>query len=349
MLLGDKERPPFSESLPGKIDCITWLWKTCSPRSNKVYWPLYNRAYVVDCLDWGPQNVDLQLQELLRYTFFRTAYSSIRDTDDYMMALASGSQTALLCEPYLGNCLAILWLLESLAQQHVNMKNCSLVFLPPETRGTPPLAEQIDHALATALPASDVLLALQTIRRHIASDSADVYADLSALPPVAQEWASISHLLNDLLPDERGLDLIDELLLQALAREDKTLIAARTETWPTAAMIIGSLSDDDVPGHCLGVTRLWERILEHGGVLSTGISGGIPPQDRLLDLCFEGGNTLAQMRLRLTALGKRVLAGREDALVRCPILRWVGGRMVSAERPLRRAAVNLSTGNRPTP
>lgn len=52
---------------------------------------------------------------------------------------------------------------------------------------------------------------------------------------------------------------------------------------------------------------------------------------------FRADDQTREARFQITPLGARVRAGEEDALALGWFQRWIGGRFVSRERPLRRA------------
>jgi hypothetical protein len=51
-------------------------------------------AFLLDQLDWGPQHVDLALQDQMRHCFFRAPVPSIFDLGDYLQVLQSGQEVA---------------------------------------------------------------------------------------------------------------------------------------------------------------------------------------------------------------------------------------------------------------
>jgi hypothetical protein len=296
-----------------------------------------------EALHWGPQHRDLKTQQMLRCSYFRSNRAT--DFDAYVEALESGDEVLFWCEPSLGSCLHILWVLETLAARGADLPNGSLALSPVCTleKGDPKL---IQEAIAARISVHEVLQPLIEVRRHLASDSEVVRADVSRLPPAVRDWAAVTDLLEDFLPDERGLDLVDGLLLDALADGPP-----RRRTWRKAifpiGVVISRLEDPPASGrHDIGSGFLWERLLELGGVLDP-LGAPLAARDRLIEICFGDPDGDLQVvprctEVRIGLLGKRVRAGEADALIDGRLIRWVGGRMISSERPLRRMSASIA-------
>jgi hypothetical protein len=222
-------------------------------------------------------------------------------------------------------------MLESLSTRGVDLHSASLMLLRQPLLVEPPTKAMTEEAFAHRVPVREVLDPLIAIRRHLASDSEQVLSDLSPLSSPVRAWAAVTERLEDLLPDERGLDLIDSLLLDELAREGSGVRARCPETWPQAATVVALHS---VPKwHYFCSNRLYERLLELSGIITR---AHVDCRNLLVQAWFRGEANFAWTHFRLTALGQRVRAGKEDALSRCRLVRWVGGRMISRDRPLRR-------------
>src|SRR5713226_5022059 len=143
--------------------------------------------YRVGPLDWGPQHVDLAIQELMRCCYFRIPFAGNPVLESYSGTLESGDEVAFWCEPILPSCLGILWALEALAARGADLRNASLVLSPGRTDIEVVDPQAIRAAVAQRIPAGECLAPLVPVRRHLASDSDEVRADLSALPPPLQD------------------------------------------------------------------------------------------------------------------------------------------------------------------
>jgi hypothetical protein len=135
-----------------------------------------------DRLDGGPQHVDLTTQAILRQCYFRDTVPNrdVESLDTYLTALASGESVLFWCDPSLRSCLGILWALETLALRGADFSGARLV-LWPFANGEPDNETGGRRALEQLFPVTNVLEPLIALRRHLASDSAVVGADLSAL------------------------------------------------------------------------------------------------------------------------------------------------------------------------
>lgn len=286
-----------------------------------------------DPLDWGPQHPDLKTQHLMRCCYFGWPLIAYQEFDRCAEALMAGDEVVFWCEPVLASCLAVLWALDILVAHRADLGKAYLVLSPARF----PAAEVIRRAFAERVPVIEALESLLAIRRHLASDSEEMRPDVSLLPSPVREWATVTEQLQDFLPDERGLDLIDSLLLDKLADIAPQPVASQPKTWPRAASVVSLYPEPG--GHYFYDDRLWEHILQMSGLLGvrSHLSGAPNIKDVLIQVWFEGEPTLAHTRLRITPLGKRVREGKEDWLPRCSFTRWVGGRQVSQWRPLRRS------------
>jgi hypothetical protein len=291
--------------------------------------PLGMRACppLIDWLHCGPQNVDLSVQARLRDEYWQVREESYdpegtdrKSLDSYARALASGNKVIFWCNPELGSCLGILWALDALHQRGADFRNAALLLWPAagaEWIGEP----EARRAFEQLIPVREVLEPLIAVRRHIASDSDTVEADLSTLPPSVREWAAVTNHMVDYLPDERGLDVPDGHLLNLL-----------TEEWQSGRSFVPRFPHPREPGWGL----LWdERLLE---LSDSGPStdGASKAGSRLVEAAHDSYDFAAHGRFRITELGRRVRAGEEDALAHVPLRRWVGGRLITNARPLRR-------------
>jgi len=280
-----------------------------------------------DWLEVGPQHVDLSRQAELREQYFcateyeGTASGDLARLDMHAQALATGEPVVFWCDPVLGSCLSILWALDALHQRGADLSHASLLLWPLPDSSSPSEPET-RRAFEQLVPVPAVLEPLIAIRRHVASDSEDLEVDLSSLPPPVREWAALTRYMEDYLPDERGLDVPDSHALNFLKEE-----------WQSGSQI---------------VTR-FPRPREAGwGVMSGDrlreMCGGAPldrddfgsPDGILAQARARKGDHDMSARFRITPLGSRVRAGEEDALARGWFCRWVGGRWITKDRPLRR-------------
>jgi hypothetical protein len=278
--------------------------------------------------------VDLTTQHLMRCSYFGwplTGYHE-EEVDNCRRALEDDEAVTFWCEPVLTGCLCILWVLEALVTQRVDLTRAYLALSPGRTDIQALNPEAIRQAVQERIPVSEVLDPLIVVRRHLASDCEHVCADRSPLPPPLCNWVAVTDRLVDFLPDGRGLDLLDEILLDRLAEEEEA-----GEEWPTAAVILGRVHNHS-HGHALREERLWERLLELSAYSRMLQMWQPDDENRLVEARFEGDASFGQTRFRLTRLGREARDGTVDALPLCSFVRWVGGRQVSRERPLRRSA-----------
>jgi hypothetical protein len=290
-----------------------------------------------ECIHWGPQHVDLHTQEMLRRCYYRSSWTT--DFDAYIEALNNGDEVLFWGEPSLGSCVNILWVLDTLATRGANLRNAFLVLSPVTTPRAQDDPAGLLEAITARVPVEEVLQPLIALRRHLASDSDTVCADLSALPPTVRDWAAVTDLMEDFLPDEHGLDLVDRLLLDSLADGFKRRRPWCNATQPIGA-VLSTLHDPPASGrHDVGDLHVWERLLELAGFLNP-LEGGY---DSLVELFIgdpDGDEQIVPRcsEARIAVLGHRVRAGEADALRDGHLVRWVGGRMISSDRPLRRSS-----------
>lgn len=285
--------------------------------------PLY------DVLDWGPQHVNLAVQRLMRECYFNRPASDDEQIETYGQALEAGEQVLFWCDPTLANCLGILWTLDCLVTRGYELDRAYLVLLPGVSHSASLDPSAVLNAFEERVSVAELIEPLLAVRRHIASDSEEVKADLSELPPPIREWAGLTDLMVDFLPNERGLDIVDRLLLNSL-----------TEEWERASRVIARCLEGIPRGHDFGDIRLWHRLLELSGDTPYHPRSGTDWEDALIEVRFDGEATWGRTRFRISPLGLRVRDKRTDAIKHRPwnrpFCRWVGGRMVTADRSLRR-------------
>jgi hypothetical protein len=159
---------------------------------------------------------------------------------------------------------------------------------------------------------------LQKLRQYISSDSSQFQPDLTELPEKVAEWASIVNLLGDFLPDKRGTDVLDRLLLHALS-----------DDWQTAAEIIVNADTNAPTGHIFGDHWPWYRLVEMSD-LHQAVPGCMGwAKTPMIETEFAGGVPYGAIRFRLTSLGKRAKAGQINVSRYLPCFRWVGGRLIT--------------------
>jgi hypothetical protein len=282
---------------------------------------------VSDWLEVGPQHVDLARQTELREQYYReTEREGIASQDQerldaYGQALATGEPVIFWCDPELGSCLGILWALDALYQRGADLRNAALLLWPTPTVSLPSEPET-RRAFEQLVPVPEVLEPLIAIRRHMASGSDDLEFDLSSLPSPVREWAALTRYLEDYLPDERGLDVPDSHVLNLLKEEWQSggqIVTRFPHPWEAAW---GVMSGDRLREMCGGAPLDRDDFGSPDGILA---------QARA-----RKGDHDMSARFRITPLGSRVRAGEEDALARGYFSRWVGGRWITKDRPLRR-------------
>ena len=285
--------------------------------------------YLLEGLDWGPQHVDLETQYQMRRCYFRHTLAGVADFAAYTEALEAEDDVIFWCEPVLRSALAILWALDTLVTRGTDLRRAYLVLAPGRSELEIFDPEAVHLAIARRIPVLEVIRPLVAARRHLASDSHTVCPDLSPLPPPVRDWAAVTNRLEDFLPDERGLDIVDSLLLDRLAEG-----AERGDGWSFAAWVV-VLPDAYAQGHSLAGDRLWEHLMEMGEITPDRAYAG--PANPLVSARYRGRPRLQSTRFRITRLGVQVRAGEVDAMRCRPFFRWVGGRLVTSERPLRRS------------
>jgi Pentapeptide repeats (8 copies) len=280
-----------------------------------------------DWLEVGPQHVDLTRQTELReqyYRYYEQAGAPTKEwshLDAYAQALATGEPVIFWCDPELGSCQGILWALDALHQRGAELRNASLLLWPTRV-GSPPSEPETRRVFEQLVPVPEVLQPLIAIRRQIASDSNDLEVDLSSLPPQVREWAALTRHMEDYLPDQRGLAVPDAHLLNLL-----------NEEWQSGTQIMQRFPRPQETGW--GV--MWSEHLRELCDAAPYIEDDFgTPDGMLAQARARRSDTVLSARFRITPLGIRVRAGQEDALACGWFSRWVGGRLITQDRPLRR-------------
>src|SRR5207245_2279900 len=89
-------------------------------------------------------------------------------------------------------------------------------------------------------------------------------------------------------------------------------------------------------GHDFGDHQLWQRLIELSGNTPTLARSGASWDDVLIEARFDGQATWGTTHFRIRPLGLRVRDKRTDALKHCRFHRWVGGRLITNDRSIRR-------------
>jgi hypothetical protein len=291
--------------------------------------PLGFAPLLTEDLYWGPQHPDLATQRLLRTAHLR---SDLRDDDEAIelaiWRLEEGDELVLWGAPLVSNCLSLLWALARLAERTDRLQQVSLVLNPCLPHQTYLSVEELLELWRTRVPVAEFLAPLLEARKHFASDSEAIEADVSALPPAVGEWVSLGNHLAELFPDPRGLDRFDDRLLEHLNADWQRAIR------PVANSLL-HLPDYLGPS----AAQLWQRLIEFSNYeefmseLGENNSG-----HRLCRLRFEGPARMTKARVTITGFGEEVRAGQADALAVRYIHRWAGGRLLTRGRLLRRSA-----------
>jgi hypothetical protein len=286
--------------------------------------------FVSDPLDWGPHHVNLATQRSLRLAYFGWPSAADAPLACCCQALERGEEVTFWCEPVLVSCLCLLWALESLAVLKVPLHSCYLAASPGRTDIQRLDPDEIRRSIRDPIPVGEVLDPLVALRRHLASDSDAISVDRSSVPSQLSDWLAVAGRLVDYLPDSRGLDILDQILLDRLSEE-----AEGGEEWPNAAMILGR-ANTHPDGHSIRTDCLWERLLQLSGFTRILRLYAEDEENRLIEARFDGDASFARAHFRLTPLGRKAREGEIDFLPLCPFVRWIGGRQVSRVRQLRR-------------
>lgn len=269
-----------------------------------------------DCPAVGPQHLEWRTERLLRHAHGVT-WSDVDRLDEHAALVDEG--LVLLSQPELNDVMAALWWIDVMTQRRVDVHQVRLAIRPRWATAT----EEV-YAVQKAAPIGDDLEPLLAIRRAIAADADELVLPIAAVSEVRREWASIAERIRDFLPDARGLDLYDTLALNAIGSD-----------WTRGVPVISDAVHRADRRHAILDLLLWERV----EALASDEPAGDPrmsfdddpPSSALVELEYEGRRHFQRARVRRTALGEEVLAGR-DALAVRHFDRWVGGRFMTNER-----------------
>jgi hypothetical protein len=286
--------------------------------------PLRYARPFLDALALGPQHVDLPTQALLRHCYHLFRIDDEAAVEEHLQLLNASERLAFWCNQDLSACLAILWALDALATLDADLRNAVLVFRPSPRWADLLSPEEIWPRIGEGIAVPDVLPDLVALRRHLASDSDILLADLDGLPEPIRSWCTVTDRLADFLPDDRGLDLFDSLLLDGL-----------TDEWQRAVDPITSACVGQPQEHTSGETFFWRRLLELSD--KAVLLRWDQPEEPLCEVAIDGPAAIRFARTRITRRGRGVRSGRTDALKHRGFFRWVGGRLLTNERVIRRA------------
>ena len=274
-----------------------------------------------DVLHWGPQHVDLDVEVRMRMEYHRSTWprDELANLEACRAALLAGEDVRLWCEPTLGCSLAHLRLLHWL---YVSKTDAP----PGGGQGSVAAWQRLERgsvllALEEALLARDYLPDLAELRAHMAGERGLLDPDVSKLPGAIRGHFDAVRLLVDFMPDERGLDVMDRVLIGHLGNE-----------WTRAVKLIVESVKQLPPHYDIGDLWLWDRALELCGMFPG--SWRSQWQEELVDPDFAKGCTLQTARFRLSQLGLAVKEGRAEALAQRRFYRWVGGRLLANDPSL---------------
>jgi hypothetical protein len=281
---------------------------------------------LIDPLEWGPQHLDLAVQRQLRMCYARsTFFDDDRTMQACLRAWEAGDELIFWADPRLTSCLTGLWMLAWLRARAGSLDRVSLVIDPDPVQQENRTVEQFHQLFGQRVPAAGLAALLLPLRDHLASDSDQIAVDPRGLPETVGSWVGLGGHLADFLPDQRGLDLFDDRLLEHLTDD------WQRAAWPVGNAMVFSPSYLGMPGN-----ELWLRLVElsdQKGLWSLGSGGDRGP---LCELRIHGPAEMQHAQVRITRLGRAVRSGRSDAFRHRDICRWVGGRLITNERVLRR-------------
>jgi hypothetical protein len=237
----------------------------------------------------------------------------------YVIPVYAG-ETVLWAEPSLAGCLAILVACEWLVTANRDLSQASLALSPCISYKEPLETRDVRRALTERIPLEEVGEALVVVRREIASSDTSLSPDLAAVDARVRTWAELVLLLRGFLPDERGLDLVDAMILDELRLgRCRFLDLCNAQT--------------QLPkGYDFGDIRLWERLLELSGLYPVSAMRSSREEEPLITLDIQPHHPLSVVQL--TSFGSRVAEGRTSALKKRDFCRWVGGRYIQRDNLL---------------
>ncbi|AKF10254.1 hypothetical protein [Sandaracinus amylolyticus] len=273
--------------------------------------PLY------DLFTVGPQHVDTNVERLLRQAAGLPSDLDVLDEhqgllDDDVVLLARQDLTSLA---------ASLWWIDAMTQRGSDVQRVRLAVVPVFAP-----AEVVVSAVRDAQAIAEDLEPLRALRRVIARDDDALTLPIASVTPARRPWAELCARMRDFLPDARGLDLVDVRLLDAVGSE-------WTRVVPVVSRVFASQDD----ANRVGDVVLWRRLLElaeHRPAKHPRDQDDDDEPTKLIELELEGPISMRFARVRRTALGDQVLAGRDVLEVRA-YDRWVGGRFLTCDRILR--------------
>jgi hypothetical protein len=231
--------------------------------------------------------------------------------------LREGDELVLWAHPTLSNALSLLWLIDWLCERD-EAGALTLVLDPVQPYRDAWSTEQIAHFFEQRVDVRPLAERLAEVRRTLSSPSAPFGADLSQLPEPVASWLAVTELLLDYLPDVRGLDLFDSLLLDQLGDE-----------WSKASYAVAHMLTGVPPAHNPATRMLWERMVELSDLAEAAPGGCSEPGFALCEMRLSGPASMLNAEVRITKLGKSVRSGRRDAIQGRGIHRWVGGKLIA--------------------
>lgn len=259
-----------------------------------------------DYLTDGPLNADCRLTVQLRRAYYRTPNRWDELLDTYEKLIVQSPEAIICSDQSLPDCLGTLFIVNALHQRGVDLTRCRLYLCraadddpsPGVFVDLGPMIPRLTDLWAVVCTRPPDLLGLQT----------------TAAGPDADRWLALLTRLIYLMPDERGIDAVDELILTRL--RGKALTVADLVSRVTHHLdSVGAVADQHLHARILALS-------EHNWLLAGSLPEWRSPPIRLGPL--ESAD-LAAVAPSLTQVGRRILGGasRVDAVYRA--WRWIGG------------------------
>jgi hypothetical protein len=277
-----------------------------------------------EVLDWGPLHCDPEIQQRLRECYFRQPYKAASVFDKYLGQMPKDDELVFWCERVLPGCLVILWALDHLVSRGAELHRSSLALSPAGAITDPVATDSLCQALSERVPIGETLEPIVAVWRHIASDSYPIAPDLSGIPEPVRGWVAITERMTDHLPDARGLDLVDSIILDALTR-----------SWRRAGRVLGECFDRVPRGQYISDARFGPRLFELAGHTLDWPQVLTRRRQTLVEMCYREEGSGLRPSFRLTLLGLQVREGEVPLPEHIPYCNWVGGRMITNASPLR--------------